>query len=443
MRVFLPDDSSPKIPLKQEDDFSWIESSIEDEISPASLWSIDEQVEASADEEVEPPSDFTTPPTTSTTEGSFARITKREIQDDNHVWNDHAPRSPWWSEDLLAESEEPSVEQPTSVNLDLPEEEGGQLSNEQCFDPADDDDEVTVVTARSFEDDHNRAEEAPAKQDQINLVPQNEPEEKAPRILDESAVLPHEASYATVSLYQEVEEDPEPNEHVLDDSTVLPHEASFATVPLFRDQYRKHSALNEFLNKFAFSAKRVLPVLLVVLFGAALVVLGIKALSNLNQQDQRLEAAMPTETPVDTRSENSVAAPIEPTPLPEPPPSEVLTEEKKISQPVAEIAVKEAELVEVSAKPKASRSRQAETVTSKKRNARLEAAAERTVKKRDATPKQTVAKQPTPREAKAEGKVEAKVESRPVPAQPKQETPRKPQPTGGGERPRRVNPDGS
>jgi len=118
------------------------------------------------------------------------------------------------------------------------------------------------------------------------------------RILDESQVLPGEASFATVSLNQPLEESPlkpqdswEPissssvDDHrerrsasrvkLLDESKVLAGEASFATVLGERTKAPRHSPITEFLVKTKLSLKQLVlaMVAMVSVFALAVIVL--------------------------------------------------------------------------------------------------------------------------------------------------------------------------
>jgi hypothetical protein len=104
---------------------------------------------------------------------------------------------------------------------------------------------------------------------------------KSPRVLDESTILPSEASYATVALNK-----PEkPRSRVLDESAVLPNEASFATVPLYQTLGASYSPGSEFVHKVASGVRRSFPIVLLVAVCAAVVVFSVKYKATLGLSD--------------------------------------------------------------------------------------------------------------------------------------------------------------
>jgi hypothetical protein len=112
---------------------------------------------------------------------------------------------------------------------------------------------------------------------------------KRPRLLDETSVLPSEASYATVRLNQEIK----PRSRVLDESTVLPHEASFATVPLYQATTRSYSPGKEFVNKVTLGLQRSLPVILLAAVCGAVIVFSVKYKSKLFDSADEKQVARP------------------------------------------------------------------------------------------------------------------------------------------------------
>ena len=133
------------------------------------------------------------------------------------------------------------------------------------------------------------------------------------RILDESQVLPGEASFATVSLNQPFEENvlksqdsfstasvdenherrPASRVHVLDESYVPPGEASFATVMLGqRTKAPRHSPITEFLVKTKLSVKQL--VLAMVAFVSVLALAVIVLLSMTRSENVTVSSAPPS-----------------------------------------------------------------------------------------------------------------------------------------------------
>jgi Ankyrin repeats (3 copies) len=99
-------------------------------------------------------------------------------------------------------------------------------------------------------------------------------------VLDESAVLPSEASFATVALHREI-----PSSNLLDQSADLSNEGSFATLSLFQETRLSHSPKREFVAKVTLGARRVLPTLLLVALCGAAIITGLKVLSALGSFD--------------------------------------------------------------------------------------------------------------------------------------------------------------
>jgi ankyrin repeat protein len=88
-----------------------------------------------------------------------------------------------------------------------------------------------------------------------------------PRLLDENAVLPSEASYATVALHKKIASRPP---RVLNESVVLPGEASYATVTLYQESATdSHSSTAELFNKLFTWNRLGMPALMSVLVCAA------------------------------------------------------------------------------------------------------------------------------------------------------------------------------
>jgi hypothetical protein len=88
-----------------------------------------------------------------------------------------------------------------------------------------------------------------------------------PRLLDESAVLPSEASYATVPLHRDTIIRP----RVLDESAVLPSEASYATVALHQKiAAPSDSTRTEFLTNLLIWKRLGVPLICVAVSAAAL-----------------------------------------------------------------------------------------------------------------------------------------------------------------------------
>jgi hypothetical protein len=145
------------------------------------------------------------------------------------------------------------------------------------------------------------------------------------RILDESQVLPGEASFATVSLNQPFEESVLKSQNswepistssvddyrerrsasrvqLLDESQVLAGEASFATVMLGeRTKAHRHSPITEFLVKTKLSLKQLVLVMLALVSVLALAV--IVLLSTTSSKVVTVSSAPPPTT-VDTASQS-------------------------------------------------------------------------------------------------------------------------------------------
>jgi hypothetical protein len=107
-----------------------------------------------------------------------------------------------------------------------------------------------------------------------------------PRVLDEKAVLPSEASYATVPMYRDVVSRP----RVLDETAVLPGEASFATVRLYQKPARSRYSANRFTPRFVDRAKQLLPALLVVAVCSAAIIfrMAFKTTSDIVQSSSEV-----------------------------------------------------------------------------------------------------------------------------------------------------------
>lgn len=145
------------------------------------------------------------------------------------------------------------------------------------------------------------------------------------RILDESQVLPGEASFATVSLNQPFEESvlkqqnfwepistssvdddrerrPASRVQLLDESKILPGEASYATAMLDECMNaQRHSPITEFLVKTRLSIKQLVLAMLALVSVLALAV--IVLLSTISSEVVTVRSAPPT-TPVETASQS-------------------------------------------------------------------------------------------------------------------------------------------
>lgn len=144
------------------------------------------------------------------------------------------------------------------------------------------------------------------------------------RILDESQVLPGEASFATVSLNQPFEESPlkpqnswEPistsivDDHresrsasrvkLLDESQVLAGEASFATVLGELTKAQRHSPITEFLVKTKLSLKQLVLATLALVLVLALAVI---VLLSMTRSEVVTVSSAPPPTAVETASQS-------------------------------------------------------------------------------------------------------------------------------------------
>ncbi len=256
---------------QRKEQSGWFEPSDMNEVSPASLWAPDDEEEnarrrakvTKAPESPRPP-DVTSEPGPTDVPGEI------EV----------SPSSFWTSEELvqtqarertLADREAVDFAPTTdpedtlesiSVPADLQEGAETLPANASSMSVATEQEEI--ASPGSVPD------QSEDLSDEASVTSAPLRENAAPRalVLDESAVLPHEASFATVPLRQ----GNPPRPRVLDESAVLPGEASFATVRLYEKTPRPYSPANPFVTKFAFGAKRLLPVLLVIAVCSAAII---------------------------------------------------------------------------------------------------------------------------------------------------------------------------
>jgi hypothetical protein len=135
-------------------------------------------------------------------------------------------------------------------------------------------------------------------------VPMHRDVVSQPRVLDETAVLPSEASYATVPMYRDVVSRP----RVLDDTAVLPGEASFATVRLYQKPARSRYSANRFTPSFVDRAKQLLPALLVVAVCSAAIIFRM-AFKTTNDIVQSSSEVIPATEPLALQPEKALPEP--------------------------------------------------------------------------------------------------------------------------------------
>lgn len=253
---------------QRKEQSGWLEPSDMIEVSPASLWDPDDEEEnarrkARATRTLESPQ----PPEVTSEPGWID--TPGEIE---------VPTSSLWTcEDLVEtlaqvqalEDREAlpcstaitsgDAQQSISAHADLPEEAEILPANTSSMSVPEQQEEIVSVVSVA-----DQTEGLPHEALVKSLALRQNP---TPRtlVLDESAVLRNEASFATVALRQEI-----PRPRVLDESAVLPGEASFATVRLYQKPTRPYSQSNRFASNF--SAKRLLPVLLIIAVCSAAII---------------------------------------------------------------------------------------------------------------------------------------------------------------------------
>ena len=135
-------------------------------------------------------------------------------------------------------------------------------------------------------------------------VPMHRDVVSQPRVLDETAVLPSEASYATVPMYRDVVSRP----RVLDETAVLPGEASFATVRLYQKPARSRYSANRFTPSLVDRAKQLLPALLVVVICSAAIIFRM-AFKTTNDIVQSSSEVIPATEPLVLQPERALSEP--------------------------------------------------------------------------------------------------------------------------------------
>ena len=298
-RVFA---HKPGLYSPQEDEFGWNESSNVTEVSPASLWALDDEIPlrpnpnigALSEENATDEPDLFAPELVDA--GSTA---------DFEATFDHDRELEWWSRpDIIEEPEGPS-EFLDSSSSGFVQEEPFAVANEVTGGAALNRDEF--LSTGEKDDAHSQSEPVehkPVEHSPVAILPEPEialddpeitidapipPEVLAaaasqlsvavdetiasrPNVLDES-VRSNEAAFATAVLNRQR---PISRPRILDESAVLPHEASFATVSLYQRSNAAYSPSREIVSKFVYEGRRLTPVLAILVACIAGVFIGLK-----------------------------------------------------------------------------------------------------------------------------------------------------------------------
>jgi hypothetical protein len=254
---------------------------------------------------------------------------------------------------------------------------------------------------------------------------------------------PEDEAVTIASAKEEKAEEIKPRPRVLNEASVLPHEASFATVSLYQRSPRSYSPGKEFVTKIVSGVQRSLPVLLLVAVCGALIFFSLKYKSTLfdspnEEQTHRTSAPVTTSEPAATpagtttapvatlRESDRAPAAVEPV---RPPVESKAPAKTEVATPKTAAEKKPATAAEK--KPATAAEKKPATAAEKKPVAISKAAS---AKPQPSEPRRRAAVNST---AKPKPQSNTKVETPKTAPKPAAEAPAAP--TGGGERPRRVN----
>jgi hypothetical protein len=455
--------------LSEKHESGWLDNSTANEVSPASLWGLDDDNTFRQSSEIAPATSEIEPQPDPLNAAAWEHEWAGESLE-TEASTAYKDEPDWWTQPDLAE-ELPADSEAASPMIQAAEIPAAAISSDnipvgcveesysQAAEP-EDDDETTLITAPVVEaseepepedthaefDSVTRPEMAveelaaiPTKEPAAEVIeppviptePQIQPlrlvqEVKRPRVLDETSVLPNEASYATVALNQEAKK----RSRVLDESTVLPHEASFATVDLYRPSSRAYSPGKEFVSRTTHALQRSLPVMLLVAVCAGVIFFSLKYKSRLFDTADEKQAQHPVVVNPPVKSAFRAELPV--------------TQAKPVAAPTAQEPVK-SEIVRASTTttPVAQPQKSPTTTTV---NPTKQIAADKTERRQE--PERSVA----PKRKRQPEKVASDAETKPSATRseaaaagedaPKANDDSKTGSSGGGERPRRVKPAG-
>jgi hypothetical protein len=398
---------------RKEEEFGWLAAPEVNEVSPASVWGFEEETR------------FENPDVGMNSLGEKQSYAPEAPASDTNWWS-----KPDLSEEPLEATEEevPTIEFQAPEVIATPSPEITHEHLEPVIEEPEEDYPVTPAYAGTLPEVYG--EELPEFEDTIapESVVSDEPEPlfqaKEPQLPStEPSSQPAHARPVTV-----------PRPRVLDESVILPHEVSFATISLEQKTLsRSYSPAKEFSVKFAAGLKKYSPMMLLIAVFAAAIAYSLKFKSlDDNVPTQGIQNA--TAAPVRSQTQNSV-------PVTQPEPKEPATPQQAsvVPKEPEKPANPPVETNPVATKVAANASEKTEE-TPKTKPAGAEQSS------RPIT-KTAVAKRPvvsTPKEGKdeppatqAEKRAASTADAEPKSREPESDT--RAVPSGGGDRPRRVS----